>query len=76
MLAAFLSLQSGTVFLFLAPRPRKSDMANIPEIVEWPIAEDRDVECLNHWENPCGPTAPSPDDQELRNITYDGANIR
>jgi len=51
-------------------------MANIPEIVEWPIAEDRDVECLNHWENPCGPTAPSPDDQELRNITYDGANIR
>lgn len=44
MLATFLALQSGTVFVY---QGQELAMANLP--AEWTIDDFRDIETLNHW---------------------------
>jgi len=44
MLATFLALQSGTVFVY---QGQELAMANVPE--DWDVDRFRDIECLNHW---------------------------
>lgn len=49
MLATFLALQSGTVFVY---QGQELAMANVPE--SWTIDKFRDIETLNHWRSLCG----------------------
>lgn len=44
MLATFLALQSGTVFLY---QGQELGMTSVP--TSWPISDYKDLECLNHW---------------------------
>ena len=44
MLAVFLGLQPGTLFIY---QGQELGMHNIPK--EWPMEEYKDVDCLNHW---------------------------
>lgn len=44
MLATFLALQAGTVFVY---QGQELAMANVPE--DWDLDRFRDIECLNHW---------------------------
>ncbi|TLD28389.1 hypothetical protein PspLS_04096 [Pyricularia sp. CBS 133598] len=48
MIATFLCLQSGTVFLY---QGQELGMCNIPE--GWQMDEFRDLETLNHWQEIC-----------------------
>ncbi|KFY54410.1 hypothetical protein V497_07732 [Pseudogymnoascus sp. VKM F-4516 (FW-969)] len=56
MLATFLALQSGTVFVY---QGQELAMANVP--AEWTIDDYRDIETLNHWHELL---AAYPDDKE------------
>jgi glycosidase len=68
MFATFLGLQSGTVFLY---QGQELGMSNIPE--HWNIAEFRDLETLNHWNELC---EVRPDDKDLQSITKQQYHIK
>lgn len=53
MLATFLGLQSGTVFVY---QGQELGMANVP--ADWKIEDYRDIDTLNHWKEQVSPSPP------------------
>lgn len=68
MLATFLALQSGTVFVY---QGQELAMANVP--AEWTIDDFRDIETLNHWHELL---AAYPDDKERQAVAMGEYRIK
>jgi glycosidase len=68
MLATFLGLQSGTVFIF---QGQEIGMVNVP--TSWDISYFRDIEFLNHWNET---VQTYPDDLELHITTMKQAYLK
>ncbi|OBT83986.1 hypothetical protein VE02_08024 [Pseudogymnoascus sp. 03VT05] len=68
MLATFLALQSGTVFVY---QGQELAMKNVP--AEWTIDDFRDIETLNHWHELL---AAYPDDTERQAVAMQEYRIK
>jgi glycosidase len=68
MLATFLALQSGTVFVY---QGQELAMKNVP--AEWTIDDFRDIETLNHWHELL---ATYPDDKERQAVAMQEYRIK
>ncbi|OBT99448.1 hypothetical protein VE01_02904 [Pseudogymnoascus verrucosus] len=68
MLATFLALQSGTVFVY---QGQELAMKNVP--AEWTIDDFRDIETLNHWHELL---AAYPDDKERQAVAMQEYRIK
>lgn len=68
MLATFLALQSGTVFVY---QGQELAMANVP--ADWTIDDFRDIETLNHWHELI---AAYPDDKERQAVAMGEYRIK
>lgn len=68
MLATFLALQSGTVFVY---QGQELAMANVP--ADWTIDDFRDIETLNHWHELL---AAYPDDKERQAVAMQEYRIK
>jgi glycosidase len=65
MFATFLSLQSGTLFIY---QGQELGMSNIPS--EWKMEEFRDLETLNHWRELCETRPEDEDAKALAKMQY------